>query len=474
MPRLLIVDDEAGIRRVLGSLLRLNGHEVVEAPGLTRACAELSGGVFDLVITDQKMQDGDGLAVLAACREADPTLPVVMLTAFATVELAVEAMREGAFDVLAKPFQPEQVEAVVARATERTALLRENALLREALDRRAGEHGLIGESPAMLELGEMIERVGPTHATVLITGETGTGKELVARALHASSPRAAQPFVEVNCAAFTETLLDSQLFGHERGAFTGADRSRQGVFEAAHHGTLFLDEAGEMSLALQAKLLRVLVNGDVVRVGATTPRKVDVRILVATHRDLLERASEGLFREDLYYRLAVVPVRVPPLRERREDIPALADHLLGRVASDLKMPPRSLSPAALGKLVRYSFPGNVRELRNLIERASILARSDVIGPADLPDLAPADGPAVPEAPGVEGWLATLGERLDLRETLADIERRLVSRALAAAGGVQAEAARRLGLSRSDLSYRLRRPGAPPVRHEEDPEEGEDV
>ena len=463
VPRLLIVDDEPGIRRILGSLLRSSGHDVVEASGLTRARAELAGGLFDLVLTDQKMPDGDGLAIIAACQEADPTLPVVLLTAFGTVELAVEAMRLGAFDVLTKPFQPEQVEAVVRRATERTALLRENALLREELHRRKGDHGLIGESPAMLALKEMIGRVGPTHATVLITGETGTGKELVARALHASSLRAEQPFIEVNCAAFTETLLDSQLFGHERGAFTGADRSRQGVFEAAHRGTLFLDEAGEMSLPLQAKLLRVLVNGDVVRVGSTTPRKVDVRILVATHRDLLDRVKQGLFREDLYYRLAVVPIHVPPLRERRLDVPALAEHLLGEVASDLKMQPRRLTPAALEKLSGYSFPGNVRELRNLIERASILARREAIGPADLPDLAREDGAGVPEAADIESCLAALGERLDLRDTLAEVERRLVSRVLASAGGVQAEAARRLGLSRSDFSYKLRRLGLTPAR-----------
>ncbi len=458
MPRLLIVDDEPGIRRILGSLLRSDGHEVVEAPGLARAREVLLAGVFDLVITDQKMQDGDGLSIIAACKDADPDLPVVMLTAFATVELAVEAMRLGAFDVLTKPFQPEQVEAVVRRATERTALLRENALLREELHRRTGDQGMVGESPEMLALREMVLRVGPTNATVLITGETGTGKELVARALQASSSRSDRPFIDVNCAAFTETLLDSQLFGHERGAFTGADRSRQGLFEAANLGTLFLDEAGEMSLPLQAKLLRVLVNGVVVRVGSTTPRTVDVRILVATHRDLLERVSQGLFREDLYYRLAVVPIRVPPLRERPEDIPALARHLLVQVASDLKMPGKTLTPEALGKLSRYSYPGNVRELRNLVERATILTRSDEIRAEDLPDLAGEGDGAEAGAVALTRWLASLGKRPDLRETLVEVERRLVARALSAASGVQAEAARRLGLSRSDLSYKLRRLG----------------
>jgi len=458
MPRILIVDDEPGIRRILGALLRTGGHEVVEAPGATRALAELAGGVFDLVITDQKMADGDGLGIITASRDADPDLPVVMLTAFATVELAVEAMRLGAFDVLTKPFLPEQVEGVVRRAAERTALLRENSLLRDELHRRTGDQGMVGDSPAMLALREMVARVGPTNATVLVTGETGTGKELVARALQASSPRAARPFVEVNCASFTESLLDSQLFGHERGAFTGADRTRHGLFEAANLGTLFLDEAGEMSLPLQAKLLRVLVDGVVVRVGSTTPRKVDVRILVATHRDLLERVPAGLFREDLYYRLAVVPIRVPPLRERRQDIPALARHLLAQVASDLKMPGKTLSPDALGKLSRYAFPGNVRELRNLVERATILTRSDEIGAEDLPDLAGEGDGAEAGADALQRWLASLGERPDLRETLVEVERRLVVRALAAASGVQAEAARRLGLSRSDLSYKLRRLG----------------
>jgi DNA-binding NtrC family response regulator len=317
---------------------------------------------------------------------------------------------------------------------------------------------MVGESPGMLAVREMVARVGPTHATVLITGETGTGKELVARALQASSPRADRPFIEVNCAAFTESLLDSQLFGHERGAFTGADRSRQGLFEAANLGTLFLDEAGEMSLPLQAKLLRVLVNGVVVRVGSTATRKVDVRILVATHRDLLERVSQGLFREDLYYRLAVVPIRVPPLRERRQDIPALARHLLAQVASDLKMEVKTFSPDALAKLSAYSFPGNVRELRNLVERATILTRSEEIRAVDLPDLGGEGNDAGSGTGSLEQWLASLGERPDLRETLVDVERRLVQRALSAASGVQAEAARRLGLSRSDLSYKIKKLG----------------
>ncbi len=455
MARILLADDEIHLRRVLGTLLRGSGHEVVEAANAAAARHQLAGGVFDLLITDQKMPDGDGLGLLAAAREADPTLPVVLLTAFATVELAVEAMRRGAFDFIAKPFAPGTVEAVVRRALEHAELRRENAALRESV--RRPEFGeLVGDSRPMRQLRDLIARVGPTRATVLITGETGTGKELVARALHEASPRSARPFLAVNCAAFTETLLESELFGHERGAFTGADRARQGLFEAAHRGTLFLDEAGEMPAALQAKLLRVLMNGEVVRVGSTAPRVVDVRLLVATHRDLAQAVREGHFREDLYYRLAVVPMHVPALRERREDLPALAERLSRQVAHDLKLPPRRLDAGALAALAGYAFPGNVRELRNLIERATILTRGDSIGPADLPVLPALPGRAVPGPEPRERWLASLPEHLDLRATLREVERALVERALVAAGGVQAEAARRLALTRSDMTYKLRR------------------
>lgn len=465
MARVLVVDDEASLRRMLAAILRSGGHEPIEAGGVGAARQALSTGLFDVVLTDQRMADGDGLSLLADCQENDPSLPVVMVTAHASVELAVEAMRAGAFDFLAKPFHPDQVLAVVARAGERSELMRENRRLRGEVERQGVVSSPIaGSSPAMAEVRELVARVAPTSATVLVTGETGTGKELVARALHAESERAARAFVAVNCAAFAETLLDSELFGHERGAFTGADRARPGLFEAAHRGTLFLDEAGEMSLPLQAKLLRVLTDGDVIRVGSTAPRRVDVRLVVATHRDLLSYVAAGHFRQDLYYRLAVVPIRVPALRERREDLPELASELLREIAVSLKQPVRRISAAALAKLARYEFPGNVRELRNLLERAAILSRGPGIGPEDFPDLRGEGPPSVgtdggPEQGGddvLAGWIATLPERLDLRAVLAEAEDALVQRALTAADGVQAEAARRLGLSRSDLSYRLRR------------------
>src|SRR5579864_1367828 len=384
MGRVLLVDDEPNMRRILASNLRQDQHQIWEAGGVQEAQRSLSAHDFDVVITDQKMPDGEGLTVLVSAHENDSTLAVIVLTAVATIELAVESMRSGAFDFLTKPFQPELVRATVRRACERTRLLRENILLKDAVVRLEGTSEIYGESPAMQEVRERIARVAPTNATVLITGETGTGKEIVARAIHRNSPRASKPFVAVNCAAFTETLLESELFGHEKGAFTGADRQRQGLFEAAHEGTLFLDEAGEMSLAAQAKLLRVLTDGQLLRVGSTRPRRVDVRVLVATHRNLQERIKESLFREDLFYRLAVVPIHLPPLRDRREDILGLSEIFCREVGTELKMSRRHITPEALQKLQQYRFPGNLRELKNLIERAYILSGNQEIGPGDLP------------------------------------------------------------------------------------------
>jgi DNA-binding NtrC family response regulator len=451
--RILIVDDERNMRKILASNLGQDRHNVTEAAGLAEARACLSANQFDAVITDQKMPDGQGLDVLACARELDPTLSVVFLTAFATVELAVESMRQGAFDFITKPFQPEVVRATADRACEHTDLLRENDLLKLTVDRLEGSAEILGNSPAILGVRDMIARVAPTNATVLITGETGTGKELVARAIHKSSPRAQKPFIPVNCAAFTETLLESELFGHEKGAFTGADRMRQGLFEAAHEGTLFLDEAGEMSPATQAKLLRVLTDGKVLRVGSTKPRDVDVRVLVATHRDLEERARQGTFRQDLYYRLAVVPISIPPLRKRPEDVPGLCELFCREVSRELKAPMRRLSIKALEKLKRYDFPGNIRELRNLIERALILSVAPEVGPDDFP-LARIDEQTTAESDGDLSWIASMPEAVNLREFLEEVEKGLILRALKSSVGVQAEAARRLQLSRSDLAYKL--------------------
>jgi DNA-binding NtrC family response regulator len=453
MSRILVVDDEPNMRKILAANLAHDGHEVAEAGGVNDARNLLSANQYDAVITDQKMPDGQGLDVLAYARELDPALSVVFLTAFATVELAVESMRQGAFDFITKPFQPEVVLATAHRACEHTELLRENDILRLTVDRLEGSADIYGSSPPILAIREMIARVAPTKATVLITGETGTGKELVARAIHKSSPRAQKPFIPVNCAAFAETLLESELFGHERGAFTGADRMHQGLFEAAHDGTLFLDEAGEMSPAAQAKLLRVLTDGTVLRLGSTKPRAVDVRVLVATHRDLEERVRQGTFREDLYYRLAVVPISVPPLRKRREDLVGLCELFIREISRELKLPVRHISAKGLEKLKQYDFPGNIRELRNLIERALILSTGAELGPEDFPLSRTQDNP--PSATnGPSSWIAAMPEAINLRETLEEVEKGLIQRALDSSEGVQAEAARRLQLSRSDLAYKL--------------------
>jgi DNA-binding NtrC family response regulator len=458
MGQILIVDDEPHLRRILISNLKQEHHEVIEAAGVNDARAALSEQTFDAVITDQKMADGEGLDVLAAARETDPSLSVVFLTAFATIELAVESMRRGAFDFITKPFIPEVLLASATRAMEHTRLVRENSRLRDTVVRLEGSSEITGRSVAIRQLREQIARVAPTNATVLISGETGSGKELVARAIHRNSLRADQPWVAINCAAFTETLLESELFGHERGAFTGADRAREGVFEAAHEGTLFLDEASEMSLPAQAKLLRVLTDGMITRLGSTKPRHTDVRLLVATNRDLKKRVNEGRFREDLYYRLAVVPLTVPALRDHREDIPELCALFLAQAARDLKTPPRKISVEAIHTLFSYDFPGNIRELRNLIERACILSAGEEIAPENFPVSAPRGANGVASRTSAELTADQLAEMIpethNLRDFLASLEKAVIQRALKIADGAQAEVARRLGMSRSDLSYKL--------------------
>lgn len=452
MAKVLIVDDEPNMRRILSLILQEAAHETVEASGVKAALGELAANQFDLVITDKKMPDGDGFEILEICRENYPALPVVMLTAFATVELAVEAMQAGAFDFISKPFVAEVVTAVVRRATERARLVRENEALKTEARRFAFAEDILGESQSIKRLKEQISRVAPTNATILITGETGTGKELVARAIHKGSARRNETFLAVNCAAVSEQLLESELFGHEKGAFTGADRAKQGLFEAAHQGTLFLDEAGEMSLGLQAKLLRVLTDGSILRVGSTVPRSVDVRTIAATHRDLRARVNEGLFREDLYYRLAVIPLEIPPLRERREDISVLVEFMLKAISRDLKVKRKSIQNTALEKLVRYDFPGNVRELRNLVERACILAFGDEITPDDFL-LQVGEKPS-----SAEDSIQTdnLPDAINLSQVLENLEKQLIQKTLIKAGGVQAEAARNLGISRSDIAYKIKK------------------
>ena len=416
MARVLIVEDEPNMRKVLSANLRQDGHVLVEASTVKEGLRAVNGNDFEVVLLDQKLPDGEGSEVFKAIQQSEPSTAVVMLTAYGTVELAVDAMRSGAFDFLTKPFSSDNLRAVVHRAAEWASLQRENHLLRNTVGRLEGESEIRGSSEPVAKLRQFISRVGPTEATVLITGETGTGKELVARAIHKNSTRTNKPLISVNCAAFSETLLESELFGHERGAFTGADKIRHGLFEAAHQGTLFLDEAGEMSAAAQAKLLRVLAEGKITRVGSTVARDVDVRVLAATHRDLRKEVQEGNFRQDLYYRLAIVPVAVPPLRERITDIPEIAEYLLHQIASDLKTTKRALHPDALQQLMSYSFPGNVRELRNLLERACILTSGPEILWFDLPEVLQDETDGESDPPVFNG--ASLPEEFHLRSTLA--------------------------------------------------------
>ena len=459
MAKILVVDDEPGMRRILNVNLRRDSHVVVEAAGAAEALALIKREDFDVVLTDQKMPDGSGLDVIQAAQEDDPTISVIFITAVGTLELAVESMRRGAFDFLSKPFDPEVVRAAVRRASERTILLRENAVLKTTVRKLEGADDIRGSGPAISAVREFIGRVAPTSTTVLITGETGTGKELVARAIHRNSARSGKPFIAINCAAVSETLLESELFGHERGAFTGADRSSPGLFEAAHEGSVFLDEVAEMSPAAQAKLLRVLEDGEIQRVGATATRKVNVRVLAATHRNLEERVKDGLFRQDLYYRLAVVPVHLPPLRERHGDIHELCESLCLRIAEEMKVPSKRLTPAALEKLSGYSFPGNIRELKNLLERALILGRSSELEAEDF-YLLPPNSPGRHEKgeASIEALADQLPVRLNLRDMMSAFERALILRAMDLSQGVQAEAARKLGLSRSDLGYKIGRHG----------------
>ncbi len=459
MAKILIVDDEQGMRRILNVNLRRDSHVVVEASGAMEALELIKREDFDVILTDQKMPDGSGLDVVQAAHDDDATTSVIFLTAVGTLELAVESMRRGAFDFLSKPFDPDIVRASVNRASERTALLRENAVLKTTVRKLEGADDIRGSGPAICTVRDFIARVAPTNSTVLITGETGTGKELVARAIHRNSSRSGKPFIAINCAAVTETLLESELFGHERGAFTGADRSSPGLFEAAHEGTVFLDEVAEMSPAAQAKLLRVLADGEIQRVGSAFTRRVDVRVLAATHRNLEERVKGGSFRQDLYYRLAVVPVHLPPLRERPEDVPELCESLSLRIAGEMKIPGKRLTPAALQKLCNYPFPGNIRELRNLLERALILGQSTELRPEDFYLQPPASaGQEVKEEASIETLVDKLPIQLDLRDTITRLEKALINRALDLAKGVQAEAARKLGLSRSDLGYKIGRHG----------------
>ncbi len=451
-PLVLIVDDDHPHRNMLCTVLRGWGYDVRDAEDGAVAVDMVRAQPFDAVLTDVRMAQMDGLTALGNIRAWNPAIPVIVMTAWSSVESAVEALRRGAYDYLTKPLDFEILHMTLERALDHTRLANENQELRRRLDRAGAEPApLLGRSRAMRELTEMIATVAPTEATVLITGESGTGKELVARAIQAGSGRKDKPVVTVNCAALAENLLESELFGHEKGAFTGAERRRDGRFVQADGGTLFLDEIGELPLNLQAKLLRVLQHGEVQRVGSDETLTVDVRVIAATNRVLADEAAAGRFREDLFYRLNVIGVDVPPLRARKEDIPVLAAAFLERHARANGKSFKGFTPQAMDAMLRYNWPGNVRELENAVERAVILVHDDYIYENALPLTVRR---ASPEAGGLApGNLGNLAGR-----SLEDLERLAIEATLRETADNKSEAARRLGITRATLHSKLRKYG----------------
>lgn len=447
---ILVVDDERAIRFALAELLQGAGHVVREAEHAPAALALLNEAPADLVLSDLSMPAMDGISLLEEVRARHPAALFVLMTAHGDERTAARALREGAYDYLPKPFDNEEIRAVVRRAHELLALRVENERLRTEL---AGEfRGLIGDAPELREVVRLIRRAAPTEATILVTGATGTGKEIVARAIHAESRRASGPFVALNCSALPGELVERELFGHVRGAFTGADRDAPGLFEAAGGGTLFLDEVGDLALPAQAKLLRVLEERSVTRVGSVRSVPVDVRLIAATHRSLEGMVEEGAFRGDLLYRLRVVTVHVPPLRERRGDVVPLALHFIAEFAERYGRPVREIDPSARRRLLAYDWPGNVRELRNVVERAVVLAEGEEIGAADLPaELAGSRAPLDPE----EAALAELPFAEARRRATEAWERRFLRAALQRNDGNISATARALGLHRQSLQKRLR-------------------
>jgi two-component system NtrC family response regulator len=453
---ILIVDDEPAQRTVLAGFLRKRGFEVVQTSSADEGLNAVAARTIDLVLTDLRMPGGGGLALLEGTRAINPEIPVIVMTAFGTVASAVDAMKKGAADYLTKPIDLDELEVLIGRTLERRALVAENLALREQLETRYRLAGLETSNPRMADAINTAARAAASRATILIRGESGTGKELVARAIHYASPRRKGPLIAVNMAALPDTLIESELFGHERGAFTGADRERRGRFELADGGSLFLDEIGDLPRATQAKLLRVLQEQAFERLGGTRSIQVDVRVLAATNRELDAMVRSGDFRDDLYYRLNVVAIDLPPLRARREDIPLLVDHFLRRFAVENQSAPKTVSREAMDLLLKYDYPGNVRELENLVHRAVVLARGLVITTADLPiHAAPLKSEGRP-AP------ATFVERV------GEFERALIVEALDRAQGVQTRAARELGMTERHLRYKLRKYGLGPTSKDNGP------
>jgi len=450
MARILVVDDEEHIRRVLNVLLSKQGYAVDLAAGGQEALDHLTRHVHDAVLCDLRMPDLDGLEVLRRIKAHDPEVPVIIITAYASVDTALAAMKQGAYDYISKPFKEDEILHVLAKALERTRILEENRRLRREIEERFDFSNIVGAAPAMKPIFDTIRKVADTRSTVLIQGESGTGKELVAKAIHYNSPRKDRPLVTVNCAAVPAHLIESEFFGYVRGAFTGADRTKKGLFEEADGSTIFLDEVSDLPPELQAKLLRALQEGEIRRLGDTASRTVDVRVLAATNRDLGAEVEQGHFREDLYYRLNVILLNVPPLRERPEDVPLLARHFLVKMAERHGRPVKRISAEAERILAGQPWPGNVRQLENVIEQAVILAEGETIGPQNLPmALGREEGDLAVRLPE---------DRLDLKglvqEVTALAERQIIARALKKENGNRTRTAEVLGISRRSLITKI--------------------
>ncbi len=455
-PTLLVADDDPAVRESLERTLKREGYRVVVASDGQAGLEQLKAGGVDLVLADLKMPGLSGLDLLKAAKTVAPDVDVIMLTAFGTVEEAVQAMKDGAYDFLTKPFQRAQLIRLIRKALERRALIAENRALQQRLDDLLRQGAVIGTSPTFQRMMMLIEQVAPSSATVLIQGESGVGKELAARAIHERSARRAGPFVAVNCAALPETLLESELFGYEKGAFTGAAGRKEGRFELADGGTLFLDEVADLSPVTQPKILRVLQEGEFERVGGTKTLRVDVRIVTATNQDLVQLVREKRFREDLYYRLNVITITVPPLRERREDIPLLAHHFLRVYAAKNNRKLDGFSEEALARLETYSWPGNVRELENAVERAVVLARGSVVEVTDLP------ASVVEGAPSAD-WV----KAIPVGTSLAEVEQQLLEETLRQTKGNKTLAAKLLGIDPKTVFRKLKQSGAEEAGAEDD-------
>ncbi len=452
---ILVVDDDSAHRTMLRTLIGGWGYAVSEADDGSKAVEKIKETSFDLVLMDVRMVKVSGLEALETIKAYNPAIPVIIMTAYSSVETAVKALKQGAHDYLTKPLDFDKLRLTIERAMEHTRLKEENRLLRQTLEKQFDSQNIIGKSPAMLKLLETVSQVAPSEATVLISGESGTGKELIAGAIHFNSLRKNGPFVKINCAAITETLLESELFGHEKGAFTGADRRKEGRFSQAHGGSLLLDEVSEMSLMMQVKLLRALQEREFNRVGGEATIQVDVRVIAATNKDLMEQINDGAFREDLYYRLNVVELEVPPLSRRKEDIPLLAQHFLEMFVAKNRKEIKGFTPKAMDNLIRYDWPGNVRELMNAIERGVVLARSNYLDTVDFPFMKDASIQNDPDFANP----SELSVKGDI--PLNELEKAAILNTLEAAGGNKSEAARRLGITRKTLHKKLKVYGVMP-------------